>query len=303
MFLKNYQVFVFDEKSGKKHSFTIKSNIFIFLGLAVAGLISLITFAGYSFSQYANTQDLRNELKFAEREIEAKENRLVGILAELEFLREDINRIRQFDNQIKMLVGSKNTAEESNIGGIESDEFKIDMLPLHRQELASRKILNYIRDLKRDSQLEEIIQQDLIVFMNESTQKLASIPSIVPSQGFISSRFGYRMSPFTGSKRMHKGLDIAAAVGTKIVAPADGKVVFADRDGAYGLCVEIDHGNGIKTRYAHMSKISAKIGSTIKRGDLVGLVGNTGRSTGAHLHYEVMVNGVHTDPLAYIVER
>lgn len=303
MFFKNYQVFVFDEKSGKKRSFTIKPNFFIFLGLAVVGLISLITFAGYSFSQYANTQDLRNELKFAEREIEAKENRLVGILAELEFLREDINRIRQFDNQIKMLVGSKNTAEESNIGGIESDEFKIDMLPLHRQELASRKILNYIRDLKRDSQLEEIIQQDLIVFMNESTQKLASIPSIIPSQGFISSRFGYRMSPFTGSKRQHKGLDIAAAVGTKIIAPADGKVVFADRDGAYGLCVEIDHGNGIKTRYAHMSKISVKVGNTIKRGGLVGLVGNTGRSTGPHLHYEIMVNGVHTDPLAYIVER
>lgn len=303
MFFKNYQVFVFDEKSGKKHSFTIKSNIFVVLGLVLAGLAALITFAGYSFFQYANTKDLRNELKFAEREIEAKENRLVGILAELEFLREDINRIRQFDNQIKMLVGSKNTAEESNIGGIETDEFKIDMLPLHRQELASRKILHYIRDLKRDSQLEEIIQQDLIVFMNESTQKLASIPSIVPSQGFITSRFGYRLSPFTGSKRLHKGLDIAAAVGTKIVAPADGKVVFADHDGAYGLCVEIDHGNGIKTRYAHMSKISAKIGSTIKRGDLVGLVGNTGRSTGAHLHYEVMVNGVHTDPLAYIVER
>lgn len=303
MFFKNYQVFVFDEKSGKKHSFTIKSNVFVFLGLVLVGLVSLITFAGYSFSQYANTKDLRNELKFAESEIEAKENRLVGILAELEFLREDINRIRQFDNQIKMLVGSKNTAEESNIGGIESDEFKIDMLPLHRQELASRKILNYIRDLKRDSQIEEVIQQDLIVFMNESTQRLASIPSIIPSQGFITSRFGYRTSPFTGTKRLHKGLDIAAAVGTKIVAPADGKVVFADRDGAYGFCVEIDHGNGIKTRYAHMSKISAKLGSTIKRGDLVGLVGNTGRSTGAHLHYEVMVNGVHTDPLAYIVER
>lgn len=303
MFFKNYQVFVFDEKSGKKHSFTIKSNVFVFLGLVLAGLVSLITFAGYSFSQYANTKDLRNELKFAEREIEAKENRLVGILAELEFLREDINRIRQFDNQIKMLVGSKNTAEESNIGGIESDEFKIDMLPLHRQELASRKILNYIRDLKRDSQMEEVIQQDLIVFMNESTQRLASIPSIIPSQGFITSRFGYRTSPFTGTKRLHKGLDIAAAVGTKIVAPADGKVVFADRDGAYGFCVEIDHGNGIKTRYAHMSKISVKTGSTIKRGELVGLVGNTGRSTGAHLHYEVMVNGVHTDPLAYIVER
>lgn len=300
---KNYQVFVFDEKSGKKHSFTIKSNFFAFAGLAIVGIISLVIFAGYSITQYAGTENLRNELKLAESEIEAKDNRLVGILAELEFLREDINRIRQFDNQIKVLVGSKSTAEESNIGGIETDDFKIDMLPLHRQELASRKILSYIRDLKKDSQLEEIAQQDLIVYMNESAQKLASIPSIIPSQGFITSRFGYRMSPFTGTKRLHKGLDIAAATGTKIVAPADGKIVFADRDGAYGLCVEVDHGNGIKTRYAHMSKISTKSGTMIKRGELIGLVGNTGRSTGAHLHYEVMVNGVHTDPLAYIVEH
>ena len=300
---KNYQVFVFDEKSGKKHSFTIKSNFFAFAGLAIVGIIYLVIFAGYSITQYAGTENLRNELKLAESEIEAKDNRLVGILAELEFLREDINRIRQFDNQIKVLVGSKSTAEESNIGGIETDDFKIDMLPLHRQELASRKILSYIRDLKKDSQLEEIAQQDLIVYMNESAQKLASIPSIIPSQGFITSRFGYRMSPFTGTKRLHKGLDIAAATGTKIVAPADGKIVFADRDGAYGLCVEVDHGNGIKTRYAHMSKISTKSGTMIKRGELIGLVGNTGRSTGAHLHYEVMVNGVHTDPLAYIVEH
>ncbi len=303
MFFKNYQVFVFDEKSGKKRSFSIKSNFFVFAGILIVALVSLVVFSGYSFTQYASTKYLRNELKLAEREIEAKENRLVGILAELEFLREDINRIRQFDNQIKMLVGSKSTAEESNIGGIESDEFKVDMLPLHRQELAARKIMSYIRDLKKDSQLEEIAQQDLIVYMNESTQKLAAIPSIIPAQGFISSRFGYRNSPFTGTKRMHKGLDIAAVSGTKIVAPADGKVLFAARDGAFGLCVEVDHGNGIKTRFAHMSKIEVSVGQTLKRGELVGLVGNTGRSTGAHLHYEVMVNGVHTDPLAYIIER
>ena len=86
-------------------------------------------------------------------------------------------------------------------------------------------------------------------------------------------------------------------------APADGKVVFAQSDGAYGLSVEVDHGNGIITRYAHMSKINVKRGDSIKRGSLIGLVGNTGRSTGAHLHYEVIVNGVHTDPMAYIIEK
>lgn len=300
MLFKKYQVFVFDEKSGKKRSFTFKSSIFAYVFLF---LVALVGINGFFVQYFLSTKDMKKDLVFAEREIEEKESRLVGILAELEVLREDINRIRQFDNQLKMLVGEKTLAEESSMGGIESDDFKVDMLPLHRQELASRKILGYIRELKKDSRLEEIIQQDLIVFMNESTQKLASIPSIIPAQGFITSRFGYRTSPFTGSKQLHKGLDVAAPIGTKIIAPADGKVVFAQRDGAYGLCVEIDHGNGIITRYAHMSKFNVKRGDKIKRGELIGLVGNTGRSTGAHLHYEVIVNGVHTNPMAYIIEK
>lgn len=300
MLFKKYQVFVFDEKSGKKRSFSFNSSIFVYVFLFLAALVGI---NGFFVQYFLSTKDIKKDLVFAEREIEEKESRLVGILAELEVLREDINRIRQFDNQLKMLVGEKTVAEESSVGGIESDDFKVDMLPLHRQELASRKILGYIRELKKDSQLEEVIQQDLIVYMNESTQKLASIPSIIPSQGFISSRFGNRISPFTGSRQLHKGLDIAAPIGTKIIAPADGKVVFAQRDGAYGLSVEVDHGNGIITRYAHMSKFNVKRGDKIKRGDLIGLVGNTGRSTGAHLHYEVIVNGVHTDPMAYIVEK
>lgn len=300
MLFKKYQVFVFDEKSGKKRSFSFKSSLFVYIFLFMLALVGV---NGFFVQYFLSTKDMKKDLVYAEREIEEKETRLVGILAELEVLREDINRIRQFDNQLKMLVGEKTLAEESSVGGIESEDFKVDMLPLHRQELASRKILSYIRELKKDSQLEEIIQQDLIVYMNESTQKLACIPSIIPAQGFISSRFGYRTSPFTGSKQLHKGLDVAAPIGTKIIAPADGKVVFAQRDGAYGLSIEIDHGNGIITRYAHMSKFNVKRGDKIKRGDLIGLVGNTGRSTGAHLHYEVIVNGVHTNPMAYIVEK
>lgn len=300
MFFKKYQVFVFDEKSGKKRSFHVKSSLFAYL---VVFLIVLSCANVFLLQHFLNTKDVKNDLILAEREIEEKESRLVGLLAELEVLREDVNRIRQFDNQLKLLVGAKAQEEESSIGGIESDDFKVDMLPLHRQELAARKIRSYIRELKKDSQLEEVIQHDLIVYMNESTQKLASIPSIIPSHGFISSRFGYRTSPFTGTSQLHKGLDIAAPIGTKIIAPADGKVIFAQKDGAYGLSVEVDHGNGIITRYAHMSKFGVKRGDKIKRGDLIGLVGNSGRSTGAHLHYEVIVNGVHTNPMAYIIDK
>lgn len=300
MVFKKYQIFVFDEKTGKKRSFSIKSSLLY----GTFGVLALFTGVNtYLVQHFLDTKDIKSELIVAEREIEEKESRLVGILAEIEVLRDDINRIRQFDNQLKMLVGQKTETKENAMGGVESEEFKVDMLPLHRQELAARKIRSYLRELKKDSQLEEVIQQDLIVLMNESTQKLASIPSIIPTHGFISSRFGARTSPFTGIRQVHKGLDIAAPIGTKIIAPADGRVLFAKLDGAYGLSVEVDHGNGIITRYAHMSKFHVKAGDMIKRGDLIGNVGNTGRSTGAHLHYEVIINGVHTNPMAYIIEK
>jgi murein DD-endopeptidase MepM/ murein hydrolase activator NlpD len=100
---------------------------------------------------------------------------------------------------------------------------------------------------------------------------------------------------------LHKGLDISNRPGTPIWAPARGAVTFAGPDGAYGLSAVIDHGKGVVTRYAHMSKIAVAVGHYVQRGDVIGAMGSTGRSTGPHLHYEVLVNGVNVNPLRYIM--
>ena len=100
---------------------------------------------------------------------------------------------------------------------------------------------------------------------------------------------------------MHKGLDIATRSGTPIIAPADGLVVFAGREGGFGNMIIIDHGYGITTRFGHCSSLDAKLGQKIKRGDVIARVGNTGRSTGPHVHYEVAVNGVSVNPSRYIL--
>lgn len=131
---------------------------------------------------------------------------------------------------------------------------------------------------------------------------LRSTPTILPTNGWITSYFGHRISPTAGVKKMHEGLDVGANYGTEIFAPADGIVTFAGKKAGFGLFVQIDHGYGIETIYAHSQKILTKTGRKIKRGDLLAKVGSTGSSTGPHLHYEVRVNGTAVDPLYFILE-
>lgn len=128
-----------------------------------------------------------------------------------------------------------------------------------------------------------------------------NMPSIWPVMGHLSSGFGVRGNPFGGSStEFHKGQDIAVPLGTPVMATADGVVVSACWHHGYGNAIYIDHGNGIMTRYGHLSRIDVREGRTIKRGDLIALSGSTGRSTGPHLHYEVRINGEATNPLPYL---
>jgi murein DD-endopeptidase MepM/ murein hydrolase activator NlpD len=129
------------------------------------------------------------------------------------------------------------------------------------------------------------------------------VPSTKPVDGPVGSGFGFRTDPITGHGALHMGLDFPADVGTPIVAAAGGVVVNTEMHHAYGLKVEIDHGNGLVTRYAHASKLLVKNGDLVKRGQAVAQVGNTGRSTGPHLHFEVLVDGVPQNPARFLAGR
>jgi murein DD-endopeptidase MepM/ murein hydrolase activator NlpD len=131
----------------------------------------------------------------------------------------------------------------------------------------------------------------------------AATPSIWPVAGWLSSAYGNRRDPFTGGGSFHPGLDISAAHGQPILATGDGVVVSATANGNYGNLVVIDHGYGISTRYGHLSRFAVMTGQQIRRGDVVGYVGSTGRSTSPHLHYEVWVNGRLTNPLRLLGPR
>ena len=135
------------------------------------------------------------------------------------------------------------------------------------------------------------------VNVDKRTNLAAATPSIMPTAGWLTSGVGGRVDPITGEQDSHPGLDISADRGSPVFATADGKVTLSEMSGAYGNLVELDHGYGLETRYGHLSAFKVKVGDSVKRGDLLGLVGSTGRSTGPHLHYEVRVNGRILNPL------
>jgi len=138
--------------------------------------------------------------------------------------------------------------------------------------------------------------------LNSHVQRLAATPSIMPTEGFLTSNFAMiRYHPILHINRAHEGIDITAAYGTPIIAPAGGRVVRVGWENGYGLAVEIDHGYGVRTRYAHQSRTAVVVGQMLKRGDRIGYVGSTGLSTGPHLHYEVLIEGRPTDPLRFVM--
>jgi murein DD-endopeptidase MepM/ murein hydrolase activator NlpD len=131
---------------------------------------------------------------------------------------------------------------------------------------------------------------------------LNSTPTLLPAQGWITSYFGQRISPYSGKLKMHEGIDVGAPYGTPIFSPADGVVTYSGEKAGFGKFVQVDHGYGIETIYAHSQALFVKSGERIKRGVKLAAVGNTGHSTGPHLHYEVRVNGIAVDPLYFILD-
>ena len=166
-----------------------------------------------------------------------------------------------------------------------------DLLKLHRQlELLSSK-----------ADYQEQSLQQLKNYLDQQADLLGSTPSIWPTRGWLTSRFGYRRTRFIKERQLHKGVDIAAYAGTEVRATADGVITEAGYRADYGKVIVIDHGYNLSTLYGHNSSVSVKKGDRVKRGQLLGRVGNTGRSTGSHLHYEVRVNGVPVNPMNYLL--
>jgi len=154
---------------------------------------------------------------------------------------------------------------------------------------------DYVKDL-------EVNIHGLDQYLLDRDSFMKSTPTLLPTRGWITSYYGPRISPTSNRLKMHEGIDIGAPTGTPILASADGRVTFSGKKAGFGYFVQIDHGYGLESVYAHNSTVVAKKGQLIKRGQLIAKVGNTGYSTGPHLHYEIRVNGTPVDPFYYILD-
>jgi murein DD-endopeptidase MepM/ murein hydrolase activator NlpD len=184
---------------------------------------------------------------------------------------------------------------ESAAASAPADPGKLDEAALARVRTRARQLGEGL-GMRREG------LEDLIAGLEGKSDQLASTPSIWPTDGWVTSGYGYRTSPFTGRKKFHGGLDIAADFGTVILAPARGRVTFVGNRGPLGKAVVLDHGYGLRTTYGHTAKAYVKRGEVVERGAPIAAIGSTGRSTGPHLHYAVEREGRAVDPSDYILE-
>lgn len=270
------------------------------LSLTVAMAAGLLTIYLYSdLFESPKELILRNEvaeLEFYYEKLSKDVEQLSGILDNIE---------QRDDNIYRVVLGAEpieKSVRHAGVGGADRyadiKEKSID----HQQLIVS---LHEKVDLLRRKLYIESKSQDEVVELAEQKEKLyASIPAIQPISNkqlhALSSGFGYRTHPIYKMKKLHTGIDFAASIGTPIYATADGTISEVSvKFSGYGKMVEIDHGFGYRTRYAHMHDFAVKRGQTVKRGDLIGYVGDTGMSTAPHLHYEVLINGTKVNPVHY----
>ena len=221
----------------------------------------------------------------------------------MKLLDSQMEKIENKDRAVRTYAGMPEIDQDIRqlgIGGrsLESKTMIDNVAPVVNRELAVLEM--DLEKLSREVNLELSSYESIYDKVKTDIQRIAHIPSIRPVEGgYLNSIFGYRIDPIDGVRRFHQGQDITIPVGTPIYAPADGKVMRAYYLGGYGNHINIKHKYGYSTIFAHLSKIYVKYGQKIQRGDLIGVTGNTGRSTAPHLHYEVLYYGTPQNPLDY----
>ncbi len=237
--------------------------------------------------------------KLALRDFAAKINELEGQVARLNLFDKKLRIIAHIDGEPKAVGAPEQVLGQGGDSPVDEDLFA---KPGARVEELVDKMRTDLLNLEHQAAGQEESFKEINAFLVNKSVKLASTPSIWPARGWVTSNFGGRISPFTGHPQHHSGMDIANRIGTPVASPAAGIVVKVGRDSSLGNMVQISHGYGIKTTYGHLDKALVRAGQRVKRGDKIAEMGNTGRSTGPHLHYSVAVNGVSVNPEKYILD-
>ena len=283
------------------------------LALATVVLCSVVVLAGAGLlvRDYLGLKRAALHLSQLQEKVAARDAEIVHQKRQIEYFANEINQLKlnlvaldAFEKKVRVIANLEKPAGEDNlfgVGGATPEDLDTNTAIRRDQSGLIRSMHDHVELLERASFSKEQDFSSLLDQLNEKKNLLACTPSIRPAKGWLSSTFGYRISPFTGRRELHAAYDIANREGTPIVAPANGVVTFTGKKALYGNLLVIDHGYGLVTRYGHLKSMEVKRGDRVKRGDVVAKMGNTGRSTGPHVHYEVRLNGVPVNPEKYIL--
>ena len=271
----------------------------VFSSLAVLLIVSL-----YLVYEYNSVKDKVWELQSMREELMQQKAEVQDFALNMLDYKRQMFRLRDLDSKLRRAVSLSPRRKAQQVLGLGgADELGLQNLAKmgeKKQKEVIKEMRQELSQLKGAALQQEASLQMLIEYFEDKRSLYASTPSIWPVRGWVTSHFGNRTSPFSGIVTFHDGIDVAAQTGTPVISPADGVVLKARFSTGYGNMVEISHGYGIKTLYAHNSRLNVKAGQRVKRGDVIAFVGDSGSSTGPHLHYEVRVNGLPVNPGRYM---
>lgn len=303
---KKYTFMIFNsERVGNVWTVTISRKVIAAviaaLCLLVAGIVVSAISLFNSSSEHANI--------LAEADIPADtdiEGQLALYNTQIREIANKINTIDDLEYRIRDLVAMQDghtPLKPVAVGGKEVDLLRdySSAAALSEKDFFDR-LDSTLQQLSYEVAQRELSLSELTATLEEKRLVMLYTPTIWPVNGWLSSNFGYRLSPFTGRQTFHEGVDIAARYNTDVLSTANGVVVFAGPKSGYGNLVTIDHGYGYMTRYGHNSSVTVKVGDKVERGQTIAKVGSTGQSTGPHVHYEVLVNGIPVNPLKFIID-
>ncbi len=266
---------------------------------AAAGLLVLVLLAGYA--TVSHTTDLSRTVKL-QQENEALARELGELNGRLATLADTISQISQRDARIRVLANLEPIDPQVQAAGIGGPASDLGLMGVTGMARRSAEIRIDLGALIRRANLLASSFREAADSLAYHSARLAATPSIMPTQGWLSSAFSsMRAHPILHTARPHEGIDVSAPMGSPIEAPAAGVVTDARWEAGYGNKIVIDHGFGIVTKFAHASKLLVRSGQRVSRGQRIALVGNSGLATGPHLHYEVHVKGRPVNPLKYVL--
>ena len=277
--------------------------------LAAAGAV-LALFLTAVLVDYVRMSVIRGRYKALKAETAEQRTLIAGYEKSITELRSTISHFESYTKKLNVMAGLKSPdvlTAPAGIGGGEPDKDvpEPEPEPIQVPGGSGPQVLTpgTIQNLSQKAQSIESNLNSLLSFFESDSLRLATTPSIMPAAGWISSVYGHRNDPFTGAWVMHWGLDISTNIGNPILATADGIVIKVETDKYLGKNVTISHGNGFTTVYGHMSNFNVKAGQRVKRRDIIGYIGQTGKAAGPHVHYEVFRDGKRVDPRSFLLEE